>query len=190
MSATCRPADPPVSAATQPRSQTRPETHSGSPSAAATRGLVDRDSFLKLPPAAQANLLRQTLLLYLTALELANRNPDDWEAAAFTAALDHLAAGSPLRAYDEAERMLLPPSQRSHVRRGTQLTTGILRVETGADGQRAPAEKLDRNGMRRRLLQLSAIQLPSLDPADARRSVMARARRRHDAGAERDDAGE
>ncbi len=163
-----------------------------------TRGLTDRDSFLKLQPAAQATLLRQALLLYLTALELANHNPDDWESAAFLAALDHLAARSPLQAYDEVERMLLPVSQRPQSpparppqsppyerkderRQGGRRSTDILRVQAaGADGARPlPPEKLDRNGMRRRLLQLSAVQPPSLDQADARRSVLARTSRRH-----------
>lgn len=162
-----------------------------------TRGLTDRDSFLKLQPAAQETLLRQALLLYLTALELTNRNPDDWESAAFLAALDHLAAKAPRQAYDEVERMLLPAAQRPQSlparppqsppyermderRQGGRRSTDILRVQAGQDGARPlPREKLDRNGMRRRLLQLSALQSPSLDKADARRSVLARTSRRH-----------
>jgi hypothetical protein len=161
-----------------------------------TRGLADRDSFLKLQPAAQETLLRQALLLYLTALELTNRNPDDWESAAFLAALDHLATKAPLPAYDEVERMLLPVSQRpppparppqsppyermDERRQGGRRSTDILRVQGGPEGARPlPPEKLDRNGMRRRLLQLSAVQLPSLDKADARRSVLARTSSRH-----------
>lgn len=155
-----------------------------------SRGLIDRDSFLKLRPAAQENLLRQALLLYLTALELANHNPDEWESAAFTAALDYLTARSPLKAYDEVERMLLPVSQRPKERASLRKTTGILRVEPGEGGPRHVHEKLDRNGMRRRLLQLSAIQLPLLDPADARRSVVARAHRRHVMASEGDEAGD
>lgn len=171
MSASCRPTDERVSAPAQ--SQTRSET-------LPPRGLVDRDSFARLQPAAQATLLRQTLLLYLTALELANRNPDDWEAAAFAAALDHLVAKAPLKAYDEIRRMLLPAPQRAQQPAATRAaTTGILRVEMGGDGPRPLPEKLDRNGMRRRLLQLSAIQLPPLHAAEAPRSVPARTSRRH-----------
>lgn len=160
-----------------------------------TRGLADRDSFVKLQPAAQETLLRQTLLLYLTALELANRNPDDWESAAFGAALDHLTAGAPLQAYREVERMLLPVSQRPQTppppgppgdAAAIRRTTGILRVQVGGEAPGARREKLDRNGMRRRLLQLSAVQLSSLDKADARRSVLARtsSRQAATAGAE------
>lgn len=143
-----------------------------------TRGLIDRDSFARLQPAAQENLLRQALLLYLTALELVNRNPDDWEAAAFAAAMDLLVARQPLRAYDEVERMLLPAAQRPQPQAMAR-RTAILRMETGAAGQQPPPAKLDRNGMRRRLLQLSAVQLSSLDAAEARRSVLARTQRRH-----------
>lgn len=138
-----------------------------------TRGLVDRDSFLKLDPAAQETLLRQTLLLYLTALELAGRDADDWESAAFAAAVDHLADRAPLHAYHEIARMLTPRDQRPAARQGAGLTA-ILRVEI--DEASAPPQRLDRNGLRRRLLQLSAIQLP-IDMADARRSVIARSRR-------------
>jgi hypothetical protein len=170
-----------------------------------TRGLVDHDSFLKLKPAAQETLLRQTLLLYLTALELTNRNPDDWEAGAFLAALDHLAAKAPLQAYREVERMLLPASQRPQTRgdgrsderadgerrQSARRSTDILRVQAGPDGAHPlPREKLDRNGMRRRLLQLSAVQSPSLDKADARRSVLARTSSRHAAMAGADSHGE
>ena len=145
-----------------------------------SRGLIDRDSFARLQPAAQENLLRQALLLYLTALELVNRNPDDWEAAAFAAAMDLLVARQPLRAYDEVERMLLPAAQRPQPQAMAR-RTAILRMETGAAGRQSqpPREKLDRNGMRRRLLQLSAVQLSSLDAAEARRSVLARTSRRH-----------
>lgn len=138
-----------------------------------TRGLVDRDSLLKLDPAAQETLLRQTLLLYLTALELAGLNPDEWESAAFAAAVDHLAARAPLHAYHEIARMLTPRDQRPATRNSAGMTS-ILRVETRETGE-AP-QRLDRTGLRRRLLQLSAIQLP-LDMADARRSVIARSRR-------------
>jgi hypothetical protein len=182
-----------------------------------SRGLVDHDSFLKLKPAAQETLLRQTLLLYLTALELTNRNPDDWEAEAFLAALDHLVARLPLQAYREVERMLLPAPQRpqppvqpSYERGDTQSggaqsggalggerrqaarrSTDILRVQAGPDGAHPlPREKLDRNGMRRRLLQLSAVQAPSLDKADARRSVLARTSSRHAAMAGADSHGD
>jgi hypothetical protein len=174
-----------------------------------SRGLVDHDSFLKLKPAAQETLLRQTLLLYLTALELTNRNPDDWEAGAFLAALDHLAATAPLQAYREVERMLLPAPQRPQPpaqpsyersderaggerRQAARRSTDILRVQAaGPDGAHPlPREKLDRNGMRRRLLQLSAVQAPSLDKADARRSVLARTSSRHAAMAGAESPGD
>ncbi|QDO99547.1 hypothetical protein FNB15_20775 [Ferrovibrio terrae] len=156
---------------------------------ARTRGLIDRDSFLKLEPGAQETLLRQTLLLYLTALELAGLNASDWESAAFTAAVDHLAARAPLHAYHEIERMLTPPDRRPATRNTAGLTA-ILRVETSEAS--ALPQRLDRNGMRRRLLQLSAIQLP-IDMADARRSVIARSRRKLQpamAQSEGDEAGD
>jgi hypothetical protein len=164
-----------------------PSPSPGTP--ARTRGLVDRDSFLKLDAAAQETLLRQTLLLYLTALELAGLNPDHWESAAFSAAVDHLAAKAPLHAYHEIERMLTPRDQRPATRNTAGLTA-ILRVETNEAS--ALPERLDRNGMRRRLLQLSAIR-PPLDMADARRSVIARSRRKLQpamAQSEGDEAGD
>jgi hypothetical protein len=155
-----------------------------------TRGLIDRDSFLKLDAAAQETLLRQTLLLYLTALELAGLNPDHWESAAFAAAVDHLTAKAPLQAYHEIERMLTPRDQRPATRNAAG-RTATLRVETKEAS--APPERLDRNGMRRRLLQLSAIR-PPVDMADARRSVIARGRRKPQPTAaaqpEGDDAGD
>ena len=80
---------------------------------------------------------------------------------------------APLHAYHEIARMLTPRDQRPAARQGAGLTA-ILRVEI--DEASAPPQRLDRNGMRRRLLQLSAIQLP-IDMADARRSVIARSRR-------------
>lgn len=154
------------------------------------RGLIDRDSFLRLEPPAQETLLRQTLLLYLTALELANLNPDEWESAAFAAAVDHLAAKAPLQAYHEIERMLLPSHQRPRPRKSGEVTA-ILRVEAGTAGLpssprpsqvSSPGQKLDRNGMRRRLLQLSAIRLPkdgaAQDHASAARENAARLRGR------------
>jgi hypothetical protein len=152
---------------------TKLQSSPGPDSPTTTRGLVDRDSFAKLEPAAQETLLRQTLLLYLTALELAGRNASDWESAAFTAAVDHLTARAPLQAYHEIARMLTPPDRRPATRNAAGVTS-ILRVETNETS--ALPERLDRNGLRRRLLQLSAIQLP-IDAADARRSVIARSRR-------------
>lgn len=150
------------------------QSPAGPESPTTTRGLIDRDSFLKLDPAAQETLLRQTLLLYLTALELAGRNADAWESAAFAVAVDCLAARAPLQAYHEIARMLTPRDQRPATRNAAD-RTAILRVETNEASE--PPERLDRNGMRRRLLQLSAIQLP-LDMADARRSVIARSHRK------------
>jgi hypothetical protein len=143
------------------------------------RGLIDHESFLKLEPAAQDSLLRQALLLYLTVLELAGRDPDDWEAAAFSAAVDHLTMRAPLHAYREIECMLTPRDQRPAVRPATRPGAGrtaILRVDLEPGMAAPPRERMDRNGLRRRLLQLSAIHLP-LDMADARRSVIARSRR-------------
>ncbi|PJI37343.1 hypothetical protein [Ferrovibrio sp.] len=175
--------------AEQAAAPVRPETRAATRTTNPGRGLVDRDSFLRLNATAQENLLRQTLLLYLTALELANHNPDDWESAAFVGALDHLAARAPLLAYDEVARMLLPVSQRPPERRVARVTTGILRVQADGDSQQLRREKLDRNGMRRRLLQLSAIQL-SNDVADAKRSVVAQGRRRQTATAEGNEAGD
>lgn len=142
-----------------------------------TRTLIDRDGFLRLDAAAQETLLRQALLLWLTALELADRNPDAWESAAFDAAVRHLAGGAALWAYDEVSRMMLAPAQRPASRRATD----ILRVETREGGPTSspamPASgRLDRQEMRRRLLRLSAVQ-PPLDRADARRSVLARTSR-------------
>ena len=93
----------------------------------------------------------------------------------FEGEFGHLFWKAPLKAYQEVARMLLPPEARP--RGSVSPATGILRIDLNEDPQLPFRTKLDRNGMRRRLLQLSAIQ-PSLDKADARRAVLARARRK------------
>ncbi len=133
------------------------------------RGLIDHDSFLKLQPAAQENLLRQSLLLWLTALELAGRDPDAWEAEAFMAAIELLAMQAPRTAYGEVARMLLPPSERPASERPAAKATSILRVDMSEGAHVSPPpprETPDLRLLRRRLLQLSTIQ-PAFDPDDA-----------------------
>lgn len=156
------------------------------------RALIDHDSFLKLQPAAQENLLRQALLLWLTALELAGRDPDAWEAEAFTSAIELLAMQAPRTAYRDVERMLLPPSERPASERPPSAATRILRGDIAEDAQAPlppPRETPDRNALRRRLLQLSAMQL-SLDRADTRPGPVAHLRRKVVATADGDEAGD
>jgi hypothetical protein len=160
------------------------------------RGLIDHESFLKLEPAAQENLLRQALLLWLTALDHAGRDPDAWEAEAFTAAIELLAMQAPRTAYRDVERMLLSPSERpssdrpSSERPAPQVTR-ILRVDM-SEGAHAPPpqrETPDRRMLRRRLLQLSTLQ-PALDPAEARPSAATHLHRNVESRSEGDEAGD
>ena len=145
------------------------------------QGLIDHESFLKLEPVAQENLLHQSLLLWLTGLELAERDPDAWEAEAFTSAIELLAMQAPRTAYRDVERMLLPPGERLASERGqvpAAQNTSILRIDISENtpAPPPPREAPNRNALRRRLLQLSAIQ-PESDMVEARRSVIARSRR-------------
>ncbi|MBS4045228.1 MAG: hypothetical protein KG075_02720 [Alphaproteobacteria bacterium] len=163
------------------------------------RALIDHDSFLKLQPAAQDNLLRQALLLWLTGLELAGRDPDAWEAEAFTSAIELLAMQAPRTAYRDVERMLLPPSERpaseappSEERQGpAPQTTSILRIDISeaAPASSPPRETPDRSMLRRRLLQFNAIQL-SLDRTDTQPDPVAHLRREVAATADGDEAGD
>jgi len=164
------------------------------------RALIDHDSFLKLQPAAQDSLLRQALLLWLTRLELAGRDPDAWEAEAFISAIELLAMQAPRTAYRDVERMLLPPSERpssermfSEKRLGpAPQTTSILRIDIpdAAPAQPLPArETPDRSMLRRRLLQFNAIQL-SLDRVDTQPGPVAHLRREAAATADGDEAGD
>ncbi|MFN3401794.1 MAG: hypothetical protein ACK4Z4_15750 [Ferrovibrio sp.] len=156
------------------------------------RALIDHDSFLKLQPAAQDNLLRQALLLWLTGLELAGRDPDAWEAEAFTSAIELLAMQAPRTAYRDVERMLLPPSERPSGERPPSAATSILRIDIAEDAQvplPPPRETPDRSLLRRRLLQFNAIQL-SLDRTDTQPGPVAHLRREVAATADGDEAGD
>ncbi len=161
------------------------------------RGLIEQETFLKLEPAAQENLLHQSLLLWLTGLELAGRDPDAWEAEAFTSAIELLAMQAPRTAYREVERMLLPPSERPSSERPSNerppsAATSILRIDIAEDAQAPlppPRETPDRNALRRRLLQFNAIQL-SLDRTDTPPGPVAHLRREVAATADGDEAGD
>lgn len=161
------------------------------------RGLIDHDSFLKLEPAAQETLLRQALLLWLTGLDLAGRDPDAWEAEAFTSAIELLAMQAPRTAYRDVERMLLPPGERPASERPPSeqppgATTSILRIDIAEDAPAPlppPREMPDRHLLRRRLLQLAAMQL-SLDRDDSRPGPVAHLRREVAATADGDEAGD
>ncbi len=164
------------------------------------RGLIDHDSFLKLDPAAQENLLRQSLLLWLTALDLAGRDPDAWEAEAFTAAMELLAMQAPRTAYRDVERMLLPPGERpsseqpcSDGRDGPALTvpqsTAILRIDISEATPSSPRETPDRVLLRRRLLQLSTLQPPP-ERAEAAAGMLVSGQRKVAALAEAEDTGD
>lgn len=161
------------------------------------RALIDHETFLKLDPAAQENLLRQSLLLWLTALDLAGRDPDAWEAEAFTGAIELLAMQAPRTAYRDVERMLLPPSERPASERPPSerpcsTATSILRIDISDAAQAPqppPRATPDRRLLRRRLLQLSAIQL-SPDTADAQPVPVARLHREVAVTADGDEAGD
>ncbi len=161
------------------------------------RGLIDHDSFLKLPPAAQENLLRQSLLLWLTALELAGRDPDAWEAEAFMAAIELLAMQAPRTAYGEVARMLQSPSERPASEHAgdpaaVSRTTSILRVDMSEGAHVSPPpprETPDLRLLRRRLLQLSTLQ-PAFDPDDAPRHAASHLPATVASRAEGDEAGD